>query len=209
MRSAKILTGLVLSAGMPGFAYADQLWERRDINTSQMFQDYRARKIGDVLTVVIDETTGFDAQEKRALDKETNTILNHNVAGTTTGGPLQLILQSFGYTLNFQNQSGRTFSGTNNSSIDRKFTDRMSFIVVGVLPNGNLIVEGSRTRVITREMRTLRLRGVVRPADIGANNTLQSQFIADLHILYEGRGPESAYTNQNWGGRIFNKLWPF
>jgi flagellar L-ring protein precursor FlgH len=209
MRPSKLLTGLVLTAGVPGIVCADPLWERRDPNTSQMFQDYRARKIGDVLTVVIDETTGFDAQEKRALDKQTNSNMGFSGSGTTSGGALQLILQSFGYSFNLQNQSGRTFNGTNNSSIDRKFTDRMSFIVVNVLPNGNLVVEGSRTRVITREVRTLRLRGVVRPADIGASNTLQSQFIADLHILYEGRGPESAYTNQNWGGRIFNKLWPF
>jgi flagellar L-ring protein precursor FlgH len=57
-------------------------------------------------------------------------------------------------------------------------------------------------------MRVLRLSGIVRPADIGANNTVQSNFIADLYINYEGRGPESAYTNQGWGGRIFNKLWP-
>ncbi len=63
----------------------------------------------------------------------------------------------------------------------------MSFIVVDVLPNGNLVVEGCRQRLITREMRTLRLRGIVRPADIGPFNTVQSQYIANLYFTYEGR----------------------
>ena len=63
--------------------------------------------------------------------------------------------------------------------------------------------------MITREMRTLRLTGVVRPADIGPNNVVQSFYVPNLYISYEGRGPESTSTNQNWGGRIFNKLWPY
>ena len=77
------------------------------------------------------------------------------------------------------------------------------------MPNGNLIVEGYRQRMITREMRTLKVMGIVRPADIGPLNTVQSQYLANLHITYDGRGPESSYTNQGWGGRIFNKIWPF
>ena len=209
MRNKRWLTAMLVAAGVPGLIRADSLWERRDPNTAYMFQDYRARHIGDVLTVVIDETTGFDAQEKRALDKQTNAVLNFNSAGTTSGSALAQVLQSFGATLNLQNQTQRTFGGTNNSSIERKFTDRMSFIVLDVLPNGNLVIEGCRHRTITREVRTLRLRGIVRPADIGSNNTLQSQYIADLRISYEGHGPESSYTNQGWGGKLMNKLWPF
>jgi flagellar L-ring protein precursor FlgH len=185
------------------------LWDRRDLNTVTMFHDYRARNVGDVLTVVIEETTGFDAQEKRNMEKQTNNTLNFNGQGTTSGTALQTILQSFGFSLNTQAQTDRSFQGNNNSSIDRKFTDRMSFVVVHVLPNGNLIVEGCRQRMITREMRTLRLRGIVRPADIGPFNTLQSQYIANLTFTYEGKGPESNYTNQGWGGRLMNIIWPF
>jgi flagellar L-ring protein precursor FlgH len=186
---------------------AQTLWDRRDQNMSTLFHDYRARNVGDVLTVFIEETTGFDAQEKRELDKKTSSDFTFNGTGSTSG--LSGVLRSFGYALDINNASARTFAGNNNSSIDRKFTDRMSFTVVYVMPNGNLIVEGYRQRLITREMRTLRLQGIVRPADIGPYNTVHSQFIGDLRILYEGKGPESSYTNQNYGGRLFNKLWPF
>jgi flagellar L-ring protein precursor FlgH len=186
---------------------AQTLWDRRDRNMATLFHDYRARNIGDVLTVFIEETTGFDAQEKRALDKKTNA--DANIGGTGSTSNLGGILRSFGYALDLNTSSARTFAGNNNSSIDRKFTDRMSFIVTDVLPNGNLIVEGYRQRMITREMRILRLQGIVRPSDIGPFNTVQSQFLADLRITYEGKGPESAYTNNGWGGRIFNRLWPY
>jgi flagellar L-ring protein precursor FlgH len=198
---------LLLPAASAGQLRAQTLWDRRDPNMSTLFHDYRARNVGDVLTVFIEETTGFDAQEKREMDKKTSSDANFNGTGSTSG--LAGVLRSFGYGIDLNHSSARTFAGNNTSSIDRKFTDRMSFVVVAVMPNGNLIVEGYRQRMITREMRTLRLQGIVRPADIGPYNTLQSQFLADLRITYEGKGPESSYTNNGWGGRIFNKLWPF
>ena len=120
-----------------------------------MFHDFRARNVGDVLTVFIEESTGFDAQEKREMEKKTNAGINHNGTGSTSG--LAGVLRSFGYALDLNTGSNRKFEGNNNSSIDRKFTDRMSFIVVNVMPNGNLIVEGYRQRLITREMRVLRV----------------------------------------------------
>jgi flagellar L-ring protein precursor FlgH len=202
-----LITLVLVPAVNPQRSAAQTLWDRRDPNVSTMFHDYRARNIGDVLTVFIEETTGFDAQETRALGKKTNSEITLNATGSQSG--LAGILRQFGYGLDLTNASNRTFAGNNNSSIDRKFTDRMSFIVTDVLPNGNLVVEGSRQRLITREMRILRLRGIVRPADIGPYNTLQSQFLADLYVSYEGKGPESAYTNHGWGGRVFNAIWPF
>jgi flagellar L-ring protein precursor FlgH len=198
---------LLLAAVAPGQLEAQTLWDRRDPNMATLFHDYRARNIGDVLTVFIEETTGSGAQETRQMEKKTNSEVTATGTGSTSG--LSGVLRSFGYGLDLATGSDRKFEGNNNSTIDRKFTDRMSFIVVNVLPNGNLIVEGYRQRMITREMRILRLQGIVRPADIGPYNTLQSQFLADLRITYEGKGPESSYTNNGWGGRIFNKLWPF
>jgi flagellar L-ring protein precursor FlgH len=198
---------VMLPALVPGRLEAQTLWDRRDRNMATLFNDYRARHVGDVLTVFIEETTGFDAQEKREMDKKTSSDMNFNGTGSTSG--LAGVLRSFGYGIDLASSSARTFAGNNTSTIDRKFTDRMSFIVVDVWPNGNLLVEGYRYRLITRETRMLRLQAIVRPADIGPYNTVQSQFLANLRVTYEGKGPESSYTNNGWGGRIFNKLWPF
>src|SRR5271165_6830663 len=81
----------------PGWAKAQTLWDRRNYSTATMFHDYRARNIGDVLTVFIDENTGFDAQEKRAMDKKTNAEVTANGTGSTSN--LGGVLRSFGYAL--------------------------------------------------------------------------------------------------------------
>ena len=85
----------------------------------------------------------------------------------------------------------------------------MTVTVIAVLPNGNLVVEGFRQRVLNHEVRLLRVAGVVRPADISATNTVQSQYIADFIVHYTGRGPESSYTNHGWWGRALNVVWPY
>lgn len=72
---ASILT-LTLLAAFPPLLPAQTLWDRRDPNVTEMFHDYRARHVGDVLTVLIEETTGSDSQEKRELAKNTNSTVN-------------------------------------------------------------------------------------------------------------------------------------
>jgi flagellar L-ring protein FlgH len=206
MRNNLCLIALLLTTTLPDCTRADSLWDRRDPNSSHLFNDYRARKLGDVLTVVIEENTGSDAQEKREMDKKTKATSSNSGSGSTSA--LGNVLRSFGYDLDLNSSSQRSFDGKANTTINRNFNDRLSVVVTAVLPNGNLVVEGYRQRMIAREMRTLRVMGTVRPADIGPFNTIQSQFLANLHISYEGRGPESSYTNQGWGGRIWNKLWP-
>ena len=207
MQLRTLLFTLIVSNACPSLLPAQTLWDRRDAGVTEMFHDYRARRVGDVLTVLIEETTGSDAQEQRSLAKATT------ASGTTSGdwsaSTIGQIFKGLGFQVDFANSSNRTFDGKNNSTIARTFTDKMTFVVIDVLPNGNLVVQGCRQRMITRELRTLRLTGIVRPADIGQNNVVQSHFIGNLYISYEGRGPESTATNQNWGGRIFNKIWPY
>ena len=72
-----------------------------------------------------------------------------------------------------------------------------------------LVIEGGRQFQQHHEVRILHLTGVIRPADIGGDNSIQSGFIADLRLRYDGKGPESNAMNQGWGARIMNVLWPF
>ena len=85
----------------------------------------------------------------------------------------------------------------------------MTVVVKHVLPNGNLVIEGYRKRVVAGEDRMLRVRGVVRPIDIAVNNVVQSQFIANLEIIYTGKGVESAYASPNWWGLIYEQALAF
>lgn len=207
MHQRWILIAVLTAAFLSGDTLADNLWDRRDPSMGHIYRDFKARNVGDVITILIEETTGSDSQEKREMDKKTKGTAGATGSGSTSA--LGQALRSFGYDITNTTNSQRTFDGKSNTLIDRKFNDRMSVMVVAVLPDGSLVIEGFRQRMITREMRTLRVFGIVRPVDIGPFNTVQSQYIGNLRIFYEGRGPDSTYTNQGWGGRLFNKVWPY
>jgi flagellar L-ring protein FlgH len=187
-------------------ARADDVWDRRDPRAAFLFYDNRARAIGDLLTVAIDETTAAAEKEERALDKGTNTSNAFKFNGKTSAGSAG---RDGAVDASASNTSRRQFNGSAQLTTDRRFTDRITVTVVDVMPNGNLVIEGLRGRVVAGEQRVLRVTGIVRPADIGAQNTVQSQFISNFKISYLGRGPESAFVNQGYLSRVMNILWPF
>ena len=203
----RMLLPAVLLLAVCGSAAADSLWERRDLKNAYLFNDYRARLPGDVLTILLNEVTEFEGQDKRELNKQTLTSGGLNLSGAFNAG--KLTKRSFSGNFDGQGTSQRKFDSYANSTIDRKFADRMTVVVVGVLPNGNLLVEGMRRHVVNKELRTLRVSGIVRPGDIGPFNTVLSQYVGNLQAIYDGRGPESNSTNRGWLGKAFNVLWPF
>lgn len=180
-------------------AHADSIWDRRDRRAAHLFEDNNARQVGDILTVAINESTEANEREERALGKT-------NAAGATLG-----FRNAGGGSLDMEfNSTGRrNFNGSAQLSSDRRFLDRITVTVVDVLPNGNLVIEGYRSRVVAGERRELRITGIVRPADIGAQNTVESRFVANFRISYRGHGPESRFVNQGWFSRMWNLLWPF
>ena len=193
--------GLVPTVGRP-----QSLWDRRTQN-AYLFNDTRARHLGDLLTIVVNETTEFTGQDTKELNKQTNTNAQATFNAATTAGTLAKRI--FNGEVDAGVNSQRKFEGSANNTIDRKFVDRMTVMVITVLPNGNLVIEGRRTSIISKEARTLIVTGVVRPLDIGPYNMVLSQSIADFEVTYETHGPESSYTNHGWLGNIMNKLWPF
>jgi flagellar L-ring protein precursor FlgH len=85
----------------------------------------------------------------------------------------------------------------------------LAVTVVDVLPNGNLVIEGYRSRVVSGEERVLRITGVVRPADVAVGNIVPSGAVANFRITYLGRGPATRTTKQGWLTRINSALRPF
>lgn len=186
--------------------WADDIWARRNPDHAYLFNDLRARRVGDLLTIVVNESTEFEGLEKRELNKETKTSAAYSFNGKTASDNTS---RSFSADLDGSGVSQRKFDGKANSTIDRRFLDRMTVTVVDVMPNGNIIIEGFRQTVVSREVRMLRVTGIVRPADIGPFNTVLSQYIGNFNAAYAGRGPESSYTNHGWWGRFLNKAWPY
>ena len=189
-----LLIALTLAAAAP--AFADDIWARRDPRIANLFQDNRARNVGDILTLVINEITTENEREQRQQSK-TNTFTGQ---ATVFGVP---------QVANSDGNFGRTFSGSGQLTGGRTFTDRIALTVVDVMPNGNLVVEGFRSRLTMGEERVLRISGVVRSQDVAAGNLVQSGSLANAKLSYLGRGPTTRQVNQNFLGRVMNRLWPF
>jgi flagellar L-ring protein precursor FlgH len=189
---------LVAAAGAAApMGRADSIWDRRDPRYANLFQDTRARQIGDILTIAISENTVANEQDQRNMNKTTNA--NAFFAWATKGRPGQLL----------SGNSSREFTGSAQLTSNRVFTDRLAVTVVDMMPNGNLVIEGYRSRVVAGEERVLRITGVVRQYDIGVGDVVPSAAVANFRITYLGRGPESRFANQNYLGLIVNHLWPW
>ncbi len=200
---AIVSAGIVLA---PGTNRADSIWQRREPRSAFLFVDERARRLGDVLTVQIQEQTDIGNKDERQLNKTASASGVFTFKGSTQGGK-----STRSGTVDFEpsGSSQRAFDGSSAYTVGRSFTDTMSVTVIDVLPNGNLVIEGFRRQIVTGDERVMRVTGIVRPDDISLANTVLSQFVANLQISYVGKGTESHWVNQGYAGKLFNWVWPW
>ena len=197
----------LLSAGRP--ADAASLWKRRDNRSAFLFADNRARRVGDLLTIMVVENTDIDSNELRILQKQTTTERDFEFTARLKGDVIEKDAEA---EQDLEATSNRRVQTTAQLDSGRDFTDFISVIVVDVMPNGNLVVEGHRTRMIAGERRTLRTAGIVRPNDIenrSVGNVVESRYVANFRIWYEGIGNETQFTRPGWFSRFLNRTWPF
>jgi len=195
--------GLLVSIGS---ANADSLWKRRDPQKVFLFEDSRARRPGDLLTLIISESTEVDNREDKGLNKSSDSSINFDLTAVTSGGFSD---QAAAAAMDTNLASGRKFAGGASYRNSRELSDRITVTVVQVMPNGNLVLYGQRQITIAGELRRLSISGVARPVDIGPDNTISSRFVANMKTAYEDSGQERHFTRQGWLGRKVNKLWPF
>ena len=185
---------------------AQSIWHNRLENRVLMFRDVKARRVGDLITVVISENTAVTNKDERALAKDTSIGGVFDFAGSTTGNAGT---NTAAATFNSTTTSDRSFDGSSEYKVNRVVRDRITVRVLDVLPNGYMVIGGKREQIISGERRTLVLRGIVRPFDIRFDNSVESQSVGALRLAMYGKGPESSFSNQGWLGRLTNKIWPF
>lgn len=202
MSRSRVLTFLVCLCLCSPVA-GQSLWQQRNESFAHFFVDTRAHAVGDILTIVIDENTGVFNRDQRALDKSSDGGFNFDFAGASSSGA------SSSASVNMAGDSNRSFDGNSQYRVNQTFSDLIAVNVIEVLPNGYLRVRGSRRRTVADEQRKLCISGIVRPIDIMPDNSVRSQFVANLDIQYVGCGSESHFTNQGWAARTLNRVWPF
>jgi flagellar L-ring protein precursor FlgH len=142
------------------------------------FRDTKAAKVGDVLTILITENSSATSKA------ETKTAKDESMSTTAGLGPiLKRLLPEWG-------ASGKEASNaTGSTSRSGSLSAKMSVVIKRVLPNGSMEIEGKRDVMVNKEVQKLVLTGIVRPYDIGPDNTVPSYLIANADIRYEGKGP--------------------
>lgn len=197
------LLALLVSAGSP--LRADSLWQTRNATHTNLIADSRARAIGDIITVVVNETTSVQNSEGKGLSKSTSTIGGFDLDAASGAG---LGVHAAQAGLDLSNSSGRTLEGEATYSDRRALADRISLTVIDLLPNGNLVLAGERVISISGETRRLHISGVVRSIDIGPDNTVESNSVANLKSVLESCGAHRSFLQQGWVGRALNRVWP-
>jgi flagellar L-ring protein precursor FlgH len=179
-----------------------------------LFEDYRARRVGDILTVNLEEQTDAEKETETKISKSnSNSITNPTLFGTTPQFDLpgKLPLASTDdNNLAFSLGSEHSFSGAGDSDQSNKLSGSISVSVVEVLPNGNLLVRGEKVITINQGNEYIRISGMISPRDIDADNAISSKRIADAQISYVGDGPTQDANVMGWLGRFFvSAIMPF
>ena len=169
-----------------------------------LYGDRRARDVGDLLTITLVESTTASTTASTAINKESSIGI-----GTPTlfGAPVTLGGKDI---LSAEASGERDFAGKGNSAQSNRLQGSVTVTVIQRLPNGNLVVQGQKNLRLNRGDELVQIQGIVRAADIAADNTIPSSKVADARIAYGGRGAVAQSNAMGWLGRFFNSaLAPF
>lgn len=179
------------------------LW--RD-QSADLFKDPRARRVGDTLRVQI------SIKDKASIDSQSN---RSRMAGTDNSFDFQyellakFLAGSGNGSGNATADSGSNHKGQGATSRSENIELSVAAIVTQRLPNGNLVISGTQEIRVNFEVRELTVTGIVRPRDIGSDNTIAYDKIAEARISYGGRGRIMEVQQPRWGHQLFDILSPF
>lgn len=163
---------------------------RESINRS-LVADQRASRVGDLVTILIVEATTASNDARTSASRSSDISVGGNVY-------IPIPEQNIG--------TGNQFKGEGGTSSRGFIRAKMSARVDSVLSNGNLIIKGTKTSAINGEEQNILISGIVRPADIQADNSIYSYNIADASIVIEGSGLVSRSQGPGWITKLFHWL---
>lgn len=165
-----------------------------------LFEDYKASRVGDVLTVKITENTNAATKS--------NSNANSNGSSKASVDAINGLPGKGFLGLNLGAQHNSSFSGKGEAASNNLFSGTMTATVIEVYPNGNLLISGEKQLGITNQTEYVRVSGVVNPRFI-SNNTIESSRIADARIELKSAGYVSEAQIMGWLARFFLTVLPF
>jgi len=201
----------------PAFPYGEMqavaegsLWS--EITGISLFSDVRARKVGDVVVIRIEE----DPQAQMNANTKTSRSSGIGAKLKFFGLMDQLAKNNPGYFAEnpgdddlIKSALSSDFTGKGSSDRGANVKAYITATVVKVLPNGNLYIRGRREIMVNNETQYIFVSGVIRPEDINTANEISSTYIADAKIMYSGSGVIAEKQQPGWLGRALDYVWPF
>ena len=200
-----LIVSIVLAACFTSGASADSIWGKRDQSKKNLYAEDKARYIGDVLTITISEVSVLNNKGKRSLSKATTR--SNDFDGEV--GLEHFLPKIPALKVGAGVSHSSTLEGKADNKDDRSFTDSISVIVIDVMPNGNLVVSGTRDRNLADDIQAIEVTGIVKPNDIAVDNTIRSEQVANFSIVSRNKGVSAPYMRPNWLGKILDAIWPF
>jgi flagellar L-ring protein precursor FlgH len=204
--------------------YVEEMPSREEENTfvargslfgqgdSPLFSDHKAMHVNDIVTVVISETAASSNVGKKALSEADTIGLKGGIA--TSGGGNSAVSSAISKLngladIGLSGGSTSAYTGSGSATKNATFTTTVSSRIVKVMANGNYFITGRREIMVDEQKQIMELSGVIRPYDIDQNNQISSSKISDAKILYANEGDVDRSTQQGWGSKIVNAVWPF
>jgi Flagellar basal body L-ring protein len=200
-RNLSLVLALVVT---PAVTSAQSIW--RD-DAKPMYTDKRGNSVGDIITIVVQENTTTSKDNKTETGKQSG--VDASISSFLYSPGASGLLTKGGQMPAMKFNAKNDYSGGGTIANSERMIARIAVKVVDVLPNRNLIVEGKRETAFSGEKQTLVLRGVVREADVLANNTVFSYNVADATIQIVSKGTISDSQRKGWFTRVWDKLTPF
>jgi len=173
-----------------------------------LFTANKASRVGDILTVAIYEQASAEKEAETETERSSSVgmgipkLFGYETALAAKNpnlDPSQLVSAS----------TQNDFEGSGSTSREERLTATLTTQVVEQMGNGNLRIAGSKTVRVNNEDQIIRLAGIVRPADIQADNVVNSKHVLDARIEYSGDGVISEKQRPGWLARLFDIAWPF
>lgn len=178
-----------------------------------LFSDHKAMHVNDIVRVVISETASSSSTADKSLTESDSLGLGAGLI--TTGANTSSTLNKYANKLNrlgdvsFAAESGSSYAGSGSATKDASFTTTISARIVKVLSNGNYFIAGKREILIDNQKQIIQISGVIRPYDIDQYNKIDSKQMSEAKILYKTQGDVDRSTQQGWGSKIVQSVWPF
>jgi len=197
------VAALALTA--PANTFAQSLWH--DEVSRPMFADKRATGVGDIITIVVSETSSASKNNETKTEKQSS--LSAAIASFLYSPGASGLLTKKGQLPAMQYNSDIKHDGGGSINNSETVVAKIAVRIIDVLPNHNLVVEGRRETAFSGEKQTIVLRGTVRQDDVASDNTVFSYNVADATIQIIGKGAVTDTQRKGWFTRIWDKLTPF